>query len=452
VTTQTPRIEDLDDPVLPDERESIERASRLVSSRTGIVSSLDVNELEPDDPALHWVTASPADAQAAGLRRTLSDGNAVSIDPLRAAMKAVGESVERYCSAQWRDEDLTITSRQQLTGYVAEPSSFALFSPEQYAQSNFPWHELTNDAIVPWVTGTSFVSGHAVAVPAAFVYVPFGPAPNDSPIFASISTGLACGPSLAHAAYRAVVEVVERDAFMIVWRNKLVCERIDLPRVEDSTVRRLIAAYDGLPTTLHAVVLTLDIAVSVVLCLLESTGSPLRVIGLGADLSPLRALQLSLEEASLSFIGMRRLVQQNPNWRPSTDRSDLTDISAHGLAHAIDDSLLGSTDFLRQGAVVAIEDFPNYSQPSPKQNLVFVVNEVAKLGYDVVAMDLTTDDVDDVGFKVVRVVVPGLQPLDTSHIHQYLGGRRMYEVPIVLGLRVGPISTADLNSQPHPFP
>jgi ribosomal protein S12 methylthiotransferase accessory factor len=70
----------------------------------------------------------------------------------------------------------------------------------------------------------------------------------------------------------------------------------------------------------------------------------------------------------------------------------------------------------------------------------------------VVGIDVTTPDVDEAGFKVVRVVVPELQRMDIDHRHQHLGGRRLYEVPHKLG-RAAKLADEDtLNLQPHPFP
>ncbi len=71
---------------------------------------------------------------------------------------------------------------------------------------------------------------------------------------------------------------------------------------------------------------------------------------------------------------------------------------------------------------------------------------------NVVVKDLTTVDVDEAGFKVVRVVVPGMQPLDVNHARRYLGGTRLYEVPCQMGLKSQPLAEEELNPFPHMFP
>jgi ribosomal protein S12 methylthiotransferase accessory factor len=66
-------------------------------------------------------------------------------------------------------------------------------------------------------------------------------------------------------------------------------------------------------------------------------------------------------------------------------------------------------------------------------------------------VDLTTPDIEELGLRVVRVVVPGAHPLYMGHINRALGVRRLYEVPQRLGYPGLVPGDAD-NPYPHPFP
>ena len=48
--------------------------------------------------------------------------------------------------------------------------------------------------------------------------------------------------------------------------------------------------------------------------------------------------------------------------------------------------------------------------------------------------------------------MPDLQPLDADYQHRFLGGTRLYEVPVRLGYRERPPRLDELNPYPHPFP
>ena len=99
-----------------------------------------------------------------------------------------------------------------------------------------------------------------------------------------------------------------------------------------------------------------------------------------------------------------------------------------------------------------IADVPDQSILSIGQRIRHMVTIFGDRGFDVVVFDLTTPDVAQAGFKVMRTVIPGMQPLDIHHNLQHLGGRRLFDVPRQLGFTAQPSNASDLNPYPHPFP
>ena len=64
----------------------------------------------------------------------------------------------------------------------------------------------------------------------------------------------------------------------------------------------------------------------------------------------------------------------------------------------------------------------NESTGDPEKDLKKVLSLLESRGFDVLVVDLTTPDVREVGFRVVRVLIPGLQPLHGDHCYPFLGG------------------------------
>jgi ribosomal protein S12 methylthiotransferase accessory factor len=95
---------------------------------------------------------------------------------------------------------------------------------------------------------------------------------------------------------------------------------------------------------------------------------------------------------------------------------------------------------------------PNESTGDPESDLRKVLSILDKRGFDVLVVDLTTPDVRELGLHVVRVLIPGLQPLHGDHCYPFLGGKRLYEVPCRLGLRNNPLREDKVFKLPHPFP
>jgi len=441
--------------------EALRRAARFVGPRLGIISAVVYAELTPDDPDVHIVHSIPADTAPWAGQTALNAGTAASADPRRAVMKAIGESVERYCSAFYDAEELVTASYAQLTTLgrpAIDPQRFALYSPRQYGLPDFPFTPLTADTRLRWAPGYSLTAGTPMLVPATATYIPYRRDPAVEPrVCDLISTGLACADSYAGAVYRGAMECVERDAFSIVWHHRLACPHVALPpaAARDPFLRRHLEAIDGAGMDCAAVLLTQDLPVPVILAVLTSrTGKPpATVIGMGVDLSPQRALVLAVEEACLGLYGMDRRAAERPDYRPRPPYHDITTLGEHGLAYALHPEFKAMTDFLREPTeVLEVGQLPERSSTSVRAHLRTTIDLLSEGGLELIAVDLTTPDVDEVGFKVVRAVIPGLHPLDNDHRYRYLGGRRLFEVPVRTGARVAPAEERDLNPDPHPFP
>jgi ribosomal protein S12 methylthiotransferase accessory factor len=444
----------LDASLPPAHSEALARASRLVSNRVGVISEVVFLETAPEEPAVYWAQSRPARIGPLAGRTALNDGNATSILPERATMKAVGESIERYCSAFYDEDEFVFGTYEDLPGSALRPEDFALFSALQYSQPDFPFAPFTRQTPVRWTPGHSLLHDCATWAPASWVYIPYERAPGEPPLKDLISTGLACGPTYANALLKALGEVVERDAYTIVWQNRLPRPHIDLERVDDPLIRRFVEVFQRLTIQVHAVLLTLDIPIPVILVVMtRSDGPPWTIVASGADLSPRRALLLALEEAGLALIGMGRYAAAAHDYQPAPDYSDVTTLTQHGLAHAVDSRLRSSSSFLTSPTeVVRLDDLRDVTTGNPVDDLRTALNAIRPLAADVVGVDVTTPDINEAGFKVVRVIVPNLQPMDMNHRRPHLGGRRLYEAPWKLGLTDKPRDESDMNPAPHPFP
>ncbi len=436
--------------------EGLKRAQRLVSDRSGVISKVDFEELFPGEPQVFFSHSEPADMSAFCGQKALNYGDAASVDPDRAIMKAIGESVERYCSGQYDKEEMPIATYEEMGEEAVDPRSFALFSDQQYAAPDFPFTPLTPRTPIRWTLGFSLRDETPRWVPAAFVYVPYQfDRPGEPVFFNPISTGLACGTTLTAALYKSILEVIERDFFMIVWKNRLPVRRIDPWSSRDPFVRQLLEALPEISLECQANYLALDMDVAVISVLFKTRidTTPHTIMGIGADLDPDRALIQALEEAYLTFLGMHRYALLKEDFKPDPDFGNITTPTLHALAHAVSPSLRPTTDFLKTSkTILPMSELANESTGSRIKDVKKLIAMLGKQGLDVISFDLTTEDIDDAGFKVVRSIIPGMQPLDNNHGRRYLGGRRLYDVPVNLGLLSESLTEKKLNPHPHPFP
>ena len=436
--------------------DALQAAKRLISKRTGIISTVEFDNLAAHEPSVYFARSNPANSLALNGMKTLNYGDATSVDPKRAIMKAVGESVERYCPAHFKYEDFVSSVYSDLDCEAVHPEDFALFSEKQYAEPDFPFSRLTASTPLRWTSAYSISHDRPILIPASFVYIPYQFDPLHEPRSHNpISTGLACGSNLAPAIYKAILEVIERDAFMIMWQNQLPCSRIDLSTVSDSFNQSILNELETLPVECQAYLIPSDTEAPVIMVLLRNTSGhlPHTVIGLSADLNPNKALMLALEEVCLSWLGIGRYALAKKDYKPSKDYSDINTLTLRALAHAVDPNLGKSLEFLNpSGPQISLQDIKNSYDENMVNNIQTLVDKLGEKDLNVIVKDLTTVDVDEAGFKVVRVVVPGMQPLDISHTQMHLGGTRLYEVPCQMGLKSQPLTEEEVNPYPHMFP
>jgi ribosomal protein S12 methylthiotransferase accessory factor len=446
----------LGEPPQLDTAEVLTRAARVVSERTGLISFAEVVETSPCDPSAFWVRTVPADTEPIFDVRAYSEGNASARDADGALLKAVGESIERYCAASANCGELTLASFRSMELLSVPPSSWALFSDQQYRARDFPVPRFTEDTTIRWAPAYSLTRDLVVQVPASFVYIPYTPGPGETRIIPwQVSTGLACHTSLTRAALKSLLEVVERDAFMLFWHRRIRCPEVDVSAIADERLRSLLDLTEVPGYQRHILLLTADLPLPIVLVAMTSMEhKPYVVMGCAADCQPENALRLALEEALLSMHGITNIAESEPEYAPAEKGYlDVRDLMRHAWIYAVDPRLreVTSAQFVPSG-VVAWADLPRAPTDSALGQLRWIVTQLEARGYEAIVADLTTIDVDDVGFKVMRGMVPGMQPLDVDHRFMHLGGPRLYLTPEKLGVPAHRFSGATLNPYPHPFP
>jgi ribosomal protein S12 methylthiotransferase accessory factor len=87
--------------------------------------------------------------------------------------------------------------------------------------------------------------------------------------------------------------------------------------------------------------------------------------------------------------------------------------------------------------------------PTKISPLQLVLDQLARNHFEVYAVDLSTDEALNSGMRVVRVVIPGLQPFSFHYRAQYKGHARLYDAPRRMGYTAR--REEQLNEWPQPF-
>ena len=441
-------------PVAPTRLDAaLPRLRSFVSPLTGVVSGLAETLAATDEHRLVSIGCEVADGvPTIGSRLDSYTG---SEHPIREAAEAaaIGEALERYSGSFVPGERLVVASADQLGPSAVDPERFALFSAAQHAVAGFPFAPFRRDTVVSWVDGFAVPSGEHAYLPAQLVFMPWRDAvAGETRIGHTTSSGLACAPTLEEAVLTGLFELIERDAFMLVWHNRLSLPRLDWR--DDAIIERLDSRY------------------------LRAFRSP--VLGdrperllRRADCPRRRPWQRRGSSARSASVPRAQRPPRSPGGRLLPRRSPCSGGSATRHSSSRNGSAARprrsrrstptrSTTLVEKRARRAafLDASPERRHtssiaPLGGANVLELVEGLARRlaarGCSAYAVDVTSPDVRAAGLRVVRVVAPELCALDVVEGARFLGGRRMYEAAFRAGL-VPSARPSDLNPDPHPFP
>lgn len=162
-----------------------------------------------------------------------------------------------------------------------------------------------------------------------------------------------------------------------------------------------------------------------------------------------RALRKAMVESVHCRMYIKSLIRDQPHWRAGWRFRNVTSFETHARFYSSHPEHRRALDAWWNSArttawpLRAKEEFTNSDVHS-------LVADLTRLGHEVLLADLTTLDVRALGLRVVRVLVPGLQPLHGRHGWPHLGGTRLRKLSEVFGPEVR--TPRRWNPFPHPCP
>lgn len=426
----------------------------LIDYRIGIINHVRELRRQAGAPEFFHYFAYACNTGALCKQENFRSAGGASSSREIALAKAIGEAIERYCCAMYDREEFPLFSFEAAPFPCVSPDTFALYTERQYRQPAFPYVPFTSQVPIRWARTINLHNGEIWHVPAAMTVLPyaFDEVHGERPVCQRISTGLACHRSFAEAAASGICEVIERDAFTITWQAQLAPPHLDLDTLSEQN-RDLVCRFRRVGDSVNLLNITTDAGVPSILGILRGgeDDAPAFVFAASTDLDPEKAVQKSLEELAHT----RQLAQQLKREQPCFSVPppyDLIIDKDHHVQFYTDHANTTLAKFIMSAkARCAFEDIECLSSTDLEQNLRILVDKVQQTGHTVYVSDLTTPDVEALGLKVVRAIIPGFHPLFMGHRLRALGGIRLWEVPQRLGHKGRDHAEGD-NPAPHPYP
>jgi ribosomal protein S12 methylthiotransferase accessory factor len=406
-------------------------------------------------PNLHRRLAPPAAApQIAVGRFALPDPESVSgpqsnwchgaaPDARDARALAIIEGLERYAGSAPPQESFR-AAYAAIADRALDPRRLTLFSGKQCARPGFPYSPFDPEQETDWSWGVDLTKGRPILVPAAAVWYS-----ADDCWISETSSGVAAHSGLAAALVGGALELIERDAFMIFWLNRLSPPLIDTRKIVGDVERAELSHIAGAGYDIRLADLTTDLGVPVVLALgfREDRRAPALIVGAGAGLTGLEALARALKELYAATLNPTPLWTLKAPLAPE----DVRELDDHARAYEHPDWLAHASFLWASDARMPAPHSCERPQPGDAGRLDALIRALDASEVTLIGVDLTPPEVARYGIRVARSIAPGLQPLGFSDRIR-LGGRRLYDAPVRMGYLAAPRAGDELNPVPHCFP
>ncbi|MGH7801227.1 MAG: TOMM precursor leader peptide-binding protein [Thermodesulfobacteriota bacterium] len=362
-----------------------------------------------------------------------------------AKCSALAEAIERYC-CESRSENITATYRE-VKKHAMNPRDVALYSESQYSQENFHWKRFSEDSKISWTPGFNLITKEALLVPTDFVYTGYG----QDELCSETSNGAAAHTSKVEAILRGIFELIERDGIMIMWFNRLPMPKISSDTLPPEMFSMVKKVNDfGFDVIIQNITTDLEIPAFCVFLVNRLKKKPAMISGAGCHINPKIAIMKGLREAVRFFtdyLSHPERYEQIKTLSFDEIRSPLE----HGELY-YDPEMLKHLDFMiDSNNYQNLSEIKDLSKKDPKENLRLCLDIFRKKKMDVIAVDCTSVDIVNTGLYVVKIIIPGMQPIGFGMRNQKLGGRRLYNVPMKLGYSKRPTREEELNMIPHFF-
>lgn len=339
-----------------------------------------------------------------------------------AALVATCEALERYHIAFKRPrEQLVCAAFSELTVERAVDPRTLFFGSAPSAAHSEGFAPYTDAQPMLWTWATELGSERSLLIPAQEVWFNTDRFPGERRFVNTTSSGCAVGNSLEEASLFALLEAIERDAYLTGWYVRRRCSRIDLDAIRHESFqllrKRWHAAFPSYDFALYDI--TSDTRIPAV------AGIAFRLRGTGPRTFHATAARLCAERACYAVLkdltGFAPEVppERRARWSelladPARIRTPENHFEFYALDDAMDriDVAFGAsghiTDTTAMNRACVVPEAARYDLRSVLHQ---VAGHLQTIGASILIKDITHAEFRRRGIRCVKAVTPNLYPL-----------------------------------------
>jgi len=416
-----------------------------IAGNENIIKDIYQNPFYNDEPKIYSFTSvikKTTKLSSDSSLEVLAGGSSFTKE--RALFKTIGEAFERYSLSAYDVRNLIWDKYQNLKERAINPSNFISFS-ELRTKPKFKIYRSEKNKL-HWTKGFSLTKKKDIFIPAQLVFVPYYFKKNEPVIRLPITTGAASHTSLEKAILAGLLEVIERDAFIINYLNKLSRKLIDIKKFKKEKFENITLLFKRYNLEFYIVDISTEVPVySILSIIVDRSGlSPAISLGAKSSLDVENAIIGAIEENLHGRFWIRRVMVKTPEEKIKKIKENqffISDLEERGLLWSTID-MVDKIKFFLTCKKIPIKSFPLIKT----KNLNTLLNWFRKEDIEVIYIDVTPQNLRNKVYTI-KVLIPQFQPLYLDERFSYQDGSRLKEIPKRLGFK--PLGKA--YRFPHPF-
>jgi len=350
-----------------------------------------------------------------------------------ALFKCLAEALERFCQHSYQEEFTYDSRLSDLKKPALDPSIFQ------------PGID-TKQIEFSWVKGKNLTTKKECLIPTQLIYLNyFKNSKTNEPILSQLnSSGTAGGFTEEESILSAIFELIERDAFMGIYLNKIKPLRIDLSTVKDKVIKNIVAELENKYFKPYVYDISTDLNIPVFLAIIvdRTEEKPKFTVGAKCGFDEVEIIKGALEEAVMLRDWLRsEMLKIKP--AKIINPKKINSFLERAMFWNFDNSILSNLDFL-------LKQKPKIKflrrAKKEKNRLENVISLLSNKGYIIYDKDITLPEMKKINFYVHRVIIPGLQPLYLDEQYKEINIIRLKKISDFYGQ-----SFKQINIVPHPF-
>lgn len=362
-------------------------------------------------------------------------GTGTSFEKDLALIRALGEAVERYALIPKDDTDIFYKGSNKIPlKDRIDISKFPIFFKDEDL--------LRKNSLNPmgWVRGyqlfidnkTHKISTKKSYLPSQLIFVPYAYRDSEPFLQQPISTGANFNRIKHDALISGILEVIERDSFVISYYTRTAISKVNIEKISDKDISHIRSELKRCFLEYHFMEISTMPNIHVILCILfdKRKSQPLMVSGLGTGFNLKVAIIKSTEEA----------MQLRPWLRDEFSAGKIFKVYAEEIRDYLDrisywnynltipkikKRLYFYLDLPEKS--INDEDLISGKDKSRRKVLFDLILSCNKARMDVYFIDITPKPMRKKGI-VIKVIIPQAQSFFLNEKHKLLKGKRIQSV------------------------